>query len=220
MSQGGAIVTSIMTARKRSGREPVVRDAKWIAELERQLMAREFGERMLVFARSTKVRFAKAYILDEFSVSQLVQDVIDDTFLGKVTWDPTRVDLAKHVMDTIFYRTRLRRKRSRQFPEVCLDAFEDDDPLQSEAAEQHDVHSAEQEALRREADERLAAYRELAAGDRELLLLIDSYRQRIIERADVLRFTGLSERQYDAARERFRRHTDRLPQHLSSKRRG
>jgi hypothetical protein len=175
---------------------------------------------MRVFARRSKLRLAELYILDEVSISQLVQDVIDDTFEGKVTWDPACVDLAKHVTDTIFYRARKRYARSGRVREVCLDACEDDAPLQAEAAEQHDVHNAEQDALRREVDERLAACRELAGGDREVLLLLDSYQLRIWNKPDVLRFTGLSGPQYKAARQRLRRHTDQLPQHLQSTRRG
>jgi hypothetical protein len=209
-----------MTARRRSGREPVVRDAKWAVEFERQLTAKEFGERMRVFARSRQLRLGRCFVLDELSVSQMVQDAIDDTFLGKVTWDPARVDLAKHIMDVIRDRTRKRYRRRQRFHDESLDACGEHHPLQAEAAAYHDAPGEEEEALRTNADMRLAAYREPAAGDRELLLLIDSYTQRITEKVDVLRATGLSARQYNAARERLRRLTDHLSQHLQPARRG
>jgi hypothetical protein len=183
-----------MTARKRSGRDPVERDAAWMVEFERQLAARDFGERMRVFARSRQLRLSKCFVLDELSVNQLVQDAIDDTYFGKRTWDPTRVDLGKHIMDVIRDRTRKRYRRRQRFHDISLDAC--GEAVQAEAAAQHDAYHEEEAALRTRADMLLAEYRELAADDREVLLLIDSYFQRIINKADVLRGTGLSARQY------------------------
>ncbi len=199
------------------GREPVVRDAAWVAELERQLEVKGFGEQMHAFARSQARRLGRNFIVDDFSAWELVQDVISDTFRGRISWDPKFVDLAKHVKDTIHSRIRHRHVRGEKFRAVRLDGG-GLKLLEAQTVARTEAEAAECEAYENKAAEMLAAYRRLAADDPELLRLLECYAERIIDKADVLQASGLSSRQYNSARERLRRLHDRLPTHLQTRR--
>src|SRR5258708_1728416 len=58
---------------------------------------------------------------------ELVNDVLADTWLGTLTWDPTTTTLLDHLCETLKLRTRRDAKRIRRFPHVAIDIAEDHD---------------------------------------------------------------------------------------------
>jgi len=126
-----------------------------------------------------------------------------------LAWDPERCRLEAHVFDGIRFRTRHHRERARRFPHISLESCDEG------------THSAIEDALRAEAETQtpeeahrsarcLASIHDAARDDQDVKALLDAYR-RAETKADVIRVTGMSDRQYDNARKRLRRlvHTQR-----------
>jgi hypothetical protein len=199
--------------RGRAARQPVTRSEQWEQAFEEQLLAPNFLERMRAFARGRARLVSRYRKVDEYYASELVQDVLDDTWEGVLTWDPARVDLEKHVMDSIQSRSRHDCLHAKRFHHESLDNEGSQALVEIQLGEEQ-ARREEREALRRVSDAIMAALRSLAADDPEVLLLVDAYEQHAIKKVDVLEVTGLTSAQYKAARERLRRLRDHLPQHL------
>lgn len=135
-------------------------------------------------------------------VDDLVQDAIDDTFLGILEWNPNAIDLFRHLPSVIRSRTHHDLRRAKRFPH-------DVDP-----DELADLETGEREALRRRAQEVLDAFRALAAGDTHVLLLLAAYDEAVTRRAEVLALTGLTRHEYEAARHRLARLRNDIPSRL------
>jgi DNA-directed RNA polymerase specialized sigma24 family protein len=150
------------------------------------------------------VRADAAYIED------LVQDVLVDTLLGTRAWNPSRCSLGWHVLGAIDSRIGHELHRAKDRPHFSLEVL--DETL---AAAVEDALAAANPASNAEdalmATWVLAKLRELAAGDREVLVLLDAICAGIVERADVMYATGMSLREYDAARNRMDRLVEELP---------
>lgn len=190
---------------------------EWLEAFEDQLSAKDFMESMRVYARGQAKKVACYRKVDEYYASELVQNVLDETFRRKLTWDPARRDLAQHVMDAVRWRARNDYLRAKRYRHASLDP---DEPgtfadVEAELAAQQ-TRREEHEACRRTTDAILAALRVLAADDPEVLLLIDAYEEQAIKKVDVVQVSGLTSRQYKAARQRLFRLRDQLPKHLLS----
>jgi DNA-directed RNA polymerase specialized sigma24 family protein len=188
-----------------------------VDQFEQQLSRPHLVELLEVYARQRARLVARYRTIDEHSyAADLVQDVIVDTWAGVLAWDPARVDLKGHVRRAIKSRSRHAYLRAKRRPHQTLDL--DEPPIAAEIVE-HEARR-EREDLRRRATAIIEALRELAAGDREVLLLIEAYEAAVSKRAEVLELTGLTMRQYKAARERLTRLRDSLPHDLHPRHRG
>src|SRR5262245_7165519 len=149
------------------------------------------------------VRADAAYIED------LVQDVLVDTLLGTRAWNPSRCSLGWHVLGAIDSRIGHELDRAKHRPHFSLEVLNDalSVDMEDALAAANPASNAEDALL---ATQVLAKLRELAAGDHEVLAVLDAICAGIVERADVISATGMSPRQYDAARNRL----DRLVEEL------
>ncbi len=178
------------------------------ALLEAHLEQPHFVARMEAYAHSRlwQVGLAQVVIPDEYA-ADLVQQIIADTLDGVIAWPPPHISLQKHVMDAIQSRTRHDAARAGRF--LRLDASTQERVLAEQRAEQD--ATAELAAT---AGRVIDAMRALAASDGPVLALLDAYEADAFKREDVLRFTGLTAKEYDAARARMRRMRDQLPADL------
>jgi hypothetical protein len=136
----------------------------------------------------------------------LVLRVLGDTLLGEPLWDPDTTPLADHLRVVIKNRTEADWDRAEGPPRVSLDVVTRDG--------RSPVRDAADRALRerspdpRAAENAAAALVELrrrAAGDAEVLALIEAKARDAKSRAEVMRLTGFSEQQYRSARRRLNR---------------
>jgi DNA-directed RNA polymerase specialized sigma24 family protein len=206
------------TEEGKDGTGPVsLRSEVWVNEFERQLSRPHLLELLQVYARQRARLVARYRTIDEHSyAADLVQDVIVDTLAGVLAWDPSRVDLKGHVRGAIKSRSRHDYRRAERSPYQTLDV---DDPRIAAELVEHEARQERQE-LRRHAVAIIEALRKLAANDREVLLLIEAYEGAVSKRAEVLELTGLTVRQYKAARERLTGLRDSLPHDLHPRHRG
>ena len=70
--------------------------------------------------RARGVGAAGAHV-DEFYAEELVADVLGDTLLGVIAWDPSTTVLSQHVQDAIRSRTWHDRKRARKYQHHRMD---------------------------------------------------------------------------------------------------
>lgn len=154
-----------------------------------------------------RARFVEPRVLGNGYVDDLIQDAIDDTYLGVLAWDPAVVSLLTHLRWVIRSRTSKAYRRARRFPHDELNP-DDDCFLDLEAEARHE--------LRRRAQEVLDAFRHLAAGDAHVLLLLAAYEESLTRRGEVLAFTGLTHHEYLAARHRLARMRNDIPNRLCS----
>lgn len=150
------------------------------------------------------VRADAAYIED------LVEDVLADTLLGTRAWDPNRCSLRWHVVGAIDSRIGHELHRAKDRPHFSLEVLDETlvAAVEDALAAANPASNAE-DALT--AARVLAKLRELADGDREVLALLDAIGAGLVERADVMSATGMSLREYDAARNRLDRLVEDLP---------
>ena len=184
---------------------PFVPSEDWINALEEQCT-----EEVLQRARRYAARRAHGvgHIDDGYHASELVQDALSDTTIGVLRWDPSTKTLERHIQDVIKMRTNYDRKRARRFPHESIDVL---DP-EGESATLAEVEAT---LLERSSDtpaaplvlaaERLAKLRQLAAGDRAVLRLLDALARGATCKADALRVAELSSVAYNNARRRLRR---------------
>jgi hypothetical protein len=135
---------------------------------------------------------------DSLFARELVADVVGDTALGQLTWNPARVPLAIHLIDEV--RRRARRMRARDLP-VSLDelteseilaasgSIGDEDPWYPSVADLPDV---------------VRAVRARVAADHTALQLLSLYELGITRMRDVL-WAGMPLSAYRAARAALRR---------------
>jgi hypothetical protein len=190
-------------------REPFVPTPEWMQAFESQWV-RETMDFAARYAWKQARKVAHARTIDESYAPELIQDIIDDTLLGVIAWDPDRVSLQKHVLDAIKSRTRHDVAHARKFRPVRLDDCTPEAEAKLAEAQQHPTDvSAIALAV-------LAALRVLAQGDREVTLLLDAYDLHVSKKFEVMKLTGLTNKQYRAARGRMERLTEALPANLRS----
>jgi hypothetical protein len=185
--------------------QPFVPSKDWINALEAQCT-----EEMLQLARRYASRRARGvgYVNDDYHASELVQDALTDTTIGVLRWDPSVKPLQQHIHDVIKVRTNHDRKRAQRFPHESIDVLDSD----GEATTLAEVEATLLERSTEPPDdpvalaaERLAKLRQLAAGDRTVLRLINAFARGADSKADALRVAELSSVAYDNARRRLRR---------------
>lgn len=171
--------------------------SQWTPELA--LFARRYAR-----TQCRKVALVRA--IDESFAVEMVQDIIGDTMLGVIAWDPDRVSLKKHVLDAIMSRSRHAYVHALKFRPLQLEAVVDEAErkLEEEHAPLIAAIAFAEEVLRT-----LRTY--VSPDDSELNRILDAYEQGVTKRFDVLRLTKLSAKQYDAARHRLKRLVDLLP---------
>ena len=186
-----------------------MRSAEWL-DIYLAQRTPELVEAAIKFATGQARRVGVVRHVDDAYVDDLVEDVLDDTLTGKLTWDPERVALKKHVFDAIQSRARHAYHHALKFKPVRLDS-----PGVMRAAEAalHDEREHAR-AVSRVTAAVLDALRELADDDHEVCLILGALSQLVTKRFDILKHTKLTAKQYDAARKRMRRLTEQLPANL------
>jgi hypothetical protein len=147
--------------------------------------------------------------IDESFSLGMVQDVVGDTVLGVIAWNPERVSLKKHLLDAIQSRSRHAFVHALKFRHVSIDEFREE--VEKKLEEEY-VAIVAATAF---AGDVLEALRALArSDDSDLRRLFDAYEKGATRRFDILKITGLSAKQYDSARHRLRRLVRDLPPHI------
>jgi hypothetical protein len=164
------------------------------------------------YARMQSIKVGLVRHIDGAYAEELVQDILDDTFFGVIAWDPERVSLKKHVYDAIKSRTRHAYVHSLKFRALRMDVSRTA-LAAAEAALAHQQQQAPDD-LARVTAQILDALSELAAQDHEVLLLLGAHRRLLTRKHDIIKMTGLSSKQYAAARRRLYRLTLQLPASL------
>jgi len=184
-------------------------------QMTRTVAARaiEYGKRRAQMLRAAGCAAAE----DEGEI--LVNDAVADTLTGVVIWDHERQELGAHLRDVIRTRTWNQMKRARRLGHVSLD---DDD---SESAS-HGVATASmagEHAPDRPDDvvsdrdviaKFFVALADRAAGDADVLALLDPYREGVVERRDVIEGSGISAVAFVNARRRLDRMLADMPDEL------
>lgn len=151
---------------------------------------------------------------DPQSVDERVQAAILGTLEGRLTWNPGRIDLARHLMSVIKTAITNDIRHAKRFPEVSVD---DDAINQDELdAEVTDALAAQRKqadegAIAARFSESITQLRVLAAQDKAVLLVLEAYGSGCIEKNEVLAATGISSRTYHNARQRLVRLAKKLP---------
>lgn len=197
-----------------AGRE-VVRDEQWLAAFKRQATT-ALRRRALNVARGCvrMIEMSGGQVASSHG-EDLVDDAIADTWLGRLSWDPAKRDLLAHIASTIESRARHDRKKAKKFPAASLDADDDDErtaALWTEAEEalaaNASVTNLAEMMCSIDVFERVRA---LAAGDLEVLTLLDAMRAGAFDRADLIQATRMSARRYEGARRRLDTLLRKLP---------
>jgi hypothetical protein len=200
---------------------PFLPSDDWIEAFEAQ-----FTKELLKKAKRFAERRARwvghvGGVVDDYYVRELVEDVLGDTSVGVLRWDPSVERLEEHVMDAIKSRSSHDIAHAKRFPRESIDAFDPDASHATMAAVDAVL------LLRREASRDTAALaetalvelRELAAEDRVVLQLLDAFATGATTKADVMLLTGMSDKTYHAARVRLDRLVARLSPHAQPSRR-
>lgn len=138
-----------------------------------------------------------------------VQDVITDTMLGTLKWEPAVKPLLQHVLDSIRYRTRDDRKRAARYREHRIDAFDTStetadtrSAYEASLVIERGVRSAHEEVAH---GELLTQLRAAAADDKTLIAFIDAVLDGARTRNEIMEIAKLSFKAYRTARSRLQR---------------
>jgi hypothetical protein len=126
--------------------------------------------------------------------------------LGEPLWNPDTTPLADHLRAVIKSRTEADWDRGEGPPRVSMDVVTRDgrSPVRDAADRALRERSPDPRAAENAAAA-LAELRRRAAGDAEVLALIEAKARDAKSRAEVMRLTGFSEQQYRSARRRLNR---------------
>jgi hypothetical protein len=142
--------------------------------------------------------------VDDYYTRELVLDAIGDTWMGVVRWDPSRFTLKHHLVRVIDGHSHKHAKHAIAHPHDALG----DDCSESRAAERdasEQVADAELAAKRVYASETLTTIRGLAAGDKDVLRILDAYDAGATTKEDVLLIAKMKDRTYHNAYCRLQR---------------
>ena len=192
---------------------PFIPTEEWIEAFELQYNTPEFHERAERYAlRRASLVALSGRKIDAYFVTELVQDVIDDTLFGKLAWNPERVTLIGHVCSAIQISNEASAPTRKTSP-----AHEPRRHGARVAGDVHSIASFMADAQRAETAEvttqMTTALRALASDDADVLLLVDALAVET-KRVDVLRMTAMTPGRYDAARKRLERYLQQLPDAL------
>lgn len=186
---------------------PFVPSEEWIEALEAQMTSRLIEGAERYAARLVHGLSRDGHPNDQYYLRELVQDVLADTALGVLRWDPSAKALDRHVRDALRVRTHQHRARARRFPRASLDVH-DDEPsatmAEVEAAlSERAAEPAADEAARR--GHKLARIRERAADDPQLVAMLNAFEDDATTKEEVMRATGMTALEYKNARRRLAR---------------
>lgn len=140
--------------------------------------------------------------------SALASDALNDTLSGEMPWgpDPDGKSLRRHLFDVVRRRTSAAWERAQRLPHVSIDALASD----GETAAHHEMEQAMREQLPDARDQErarndVAELQRRAAGDPDVLALIEAIASDQTSRADAMSVTGFSPQRYRAARRRLHR---------------
>jgi hypothetical protein len=157
---------------------------------------------------------------DEYYADELVQDVVTDTLLGVLRWQPPR-RLETHLWDAIRSRARRDAERAERLPHDSMDVGADGEPrtlAEVEAQLLADAPQAPPETAARAA-ETASELSKLARGKQLLLQLLDAFASGATSKEDVMRVANMSSLDYRNALRQLRRAVEQLPCHLKPRRR-
>lgn len=192
---------------------PFVPSETWLAELQKQMLEPTFFDACWRYAerRGRWLSHVRKVDPDAFAM-EIVQDIIDDTLRGQISWDPARVTLRKHVLDAVRSRARHQYRRALRRRHHSLD--DGGEAMLDDLAVRDHEDALEKAQRLQAAAEVVATIRKRAAGDVEVLLLLEAFEQGATSRAEVLHEAELTKLQYDAARKRLDRLLETLPHSL------
>ena len=190
--------------------QPFAPDSKWVDELERQLTPTLVaGLHRYARTRSYGGVAVAGRKVDDFYVRELVQDAIEDTWLGVLRWDPTRCSLKKHLARTIKSRTKSHRNHATDNPHEYIGDETDASRLAEQDASS--IVADPQYAMQRiYAHETVAQLRAAAARDKAVLRILDAYEAGAQTKEEVLAHANMKERTYHNARIRLKRMVSNL----------
>lgn len=194
--------------------ESIIRDGVWKAAYLAQLtdaLAASVG----AFAKKRAGWVeGKSKRKDHLLWRELLNDALNDTWTGDVTWDPTKAPLDLHLKRVIRSRTSMMMKHLTRFPRVSANAPRLD--LEREMSEAMAVERASEQAvdLRRYVDGVIGTLLMLAAGDELVVKILSCFAEGLVDRREILRHTGMSQTEYHNARRRMLAFVERLPQNL------
>jgi hypothetical protein len=160
-------------------------------------------------------------VVDDYYLGELVQDVLGDTVLGTLGWDPGSESLEDHVLDAIATRVHNDVVRATKFPHVSLDTDDPETSLATLAAVDASLRAERQASpdTVRLAEDSFNELWELAAGDPDVRRFLEASLDGATCRDDVKAMTGMSEPDHHAARNRLDRLIGRLSRNVQPSRR-
>jgi hypothetical protein len=179
-------------------------DKAWLDALQQQTTATLLDELRKYARRRARFVATSGYKVDKYFEREVVQDVVTDTWSGVLRWDPARCTLKNHLCKAIRTRTYKLRERQIKSPHIYIG----DDTRSSRRAERDAsavVADPEHPMQRVFAREVLEQVRAAAAGDKEVLRILDAYQAGAQTRYDVLALAKMKERTYHNAHIRLMR---------------
>ena len=188
---------------------------------------RAFDEQLTELAMARACRYAtsrarvlvRAGILDEKNAPyDLVHQAIAATLAGTAGWDPAKKRLDDHLVDVIQWQTRNTRRRHGRYAHASLDDSRDATSsdglrLENEVSIQQAATSASSSAdLRDVAGRVVDEVRVLAAGDTDVLRILDAIESGATDHGELIKASGLRPAKFRNARRRLGRVTARLPE--------
>ena len=192
---------------------------EWLDAFNRQY-SRAVYEAVCRYA-ARRLSGARKVSAKDDAARELAQAAVYDTLSGRAPWDHKGPKLPLHLRAVVWRQTSADWERARRLPHVSIDAVTPDgrspvrDELEQAMREQrHDERAAEH------ARNRIAELRVLAAGDDDVIALIDAISDDSTSRADVMAVTGFSAQRYRAAARRLNQFVQQLPSELRLEKKG
>jgi len=204
----------IAAAMKSSQEDPVsfVPSDDWLNAFNAQCTEERWKKLERFAARCARGVEKAGGIVDDYYVRELVQDVLADTRLGVLRWDPSVESLEEHAQDAITSRAYHDRAHAKRYPRESIDAFDPDSSHATMAAVDASLLDRREASLHTAAlaENALMELRELAAEDSVVLRFLDAFEAGATTKSDVMLVADLSDRTYHAARIRLDRLVTRL----------
>ena len=191
----------------------------WRADFEKQA-TKSMLERLHRVARARLAVYAggKRENVNDADVEDVVVSALGDTWTGTLTWDRDRHSLYLHLKDAIKHRVRNGARLARKGRKH--DEFDEDERGEVLAVAVGAVAPTmlaiddRDETFASIVDHAIAALRPLAAGDVEVMALLDALAKRTVDRDDLLDETGMTVVEYNNAWRRIGSVVRQLPARL------
>ncbi|HEU4726476.1 MAG TPA: hypothetical protein VFT22_01245 [Kofleriaceae bacterium] len=159
---------------------------------------------------------------DTYYAKELVQNVLTDTLLGVLRWDPNAETLEAHLFDEIRLRAWRDAKRAQRLPHASIDTVNEggESPVLSELEEHLRANAPEAPvATVARAAETTAALRALAQDKPLVIRILDAFSAGATRKEDVMCAVEISSSQYHNGRRQLARLVEQLPDSLRPRRR-